>query len=301
MPTNTRSQTNSAGEADAPLGQQPPQPSASSNLDQPSAIAQATAVHMQMTAGIYDQIVQLTQMSENLSKHIIKSDMEFKHDVSNFIGKISMCTGSDPEKLVTFIEETQDLINLKIRPESILLSSLLSRLQGELLTWWPEAMVTCHNWDELKRQLLRHFISPMIKMQLINSLVRRYHRREESFSNFIRDILRKAQALNAEIPEAELICQIWSHANSETLAELKHIKMPTSLIELKELSHQMNQTEMLIQSAKQREQASLSTTSTTANVNCAYCKLPGHHISACQRRQKANSQQSASPSPSKNC
>lgn len=278
------------------------QPSQSTSLsDPPSSLIQATAVHMQLSAGIHDQIAELRHWSETISKHLIRNDNTFKHDISKFISRISECSGNDPEKLVTFIEEVQMLIDLKIGPDTVILSALLDRLQGDLLSWWPEAVSSCSTWIEMKQQVLQRFIPPTIKIQLINSLARRHQRPDESFGDFLRDISRKAQLLEAGISEIDLVCHIWAHANVSTLMDLKHITMPNTLAELSNLARHMEQAELLINLAKQREKAWNSNQKSSIDIQCAYCKASGHHITDCRKRQRANSTKLSDQQSPKNC
>jgi len=292
---NTRSRSDEAaasGSQSAPRIEHP----ASSADQQPSSLIQATAVHMQLTANIHDQMAELRSLTDTITKHLITKDLQFKHDVSKFTSKITICCGTEPEKLVQFMEEVQSLVDLKIAPDVTLLSAALDRLQGELLFWWPEAVSKYQSWPNIKKELLKKFVPPTIKIQLVNSLARRHQRSNETFSEFIRDIRCKADLLEAGLSQDELICHIWAYANVTTLADLKHSTMPSTLDELAKLSQRMEESEMLIKLAKQRDVKDSSDASSPTKIQCAYCKQVGHLLKDCIRRQRANARNDQ-PSP----
>ena len=228
-------------------------PSMNDLSERASPLAKAAATQIKMTADLMDQVESLTHLTSRLADD--SSICNFKIDSRDITNNIPNCTGDDPVKLVEFVQEVQAVVDLRLAPERTLLKSLLSRVHDDLRSWWASAVLEFRNWNELKTALILNFISPVTKQQLTNTLVRRPQRSEESFKNFIRDILAKASALNANMNDSELILQICANANYSTLLELKGKSLPITIEDLKSLSREIEETQALLQAAKSREES----------------------------------------------
>lgn len=269
-----------------------------------SPLARATAVHMTLTTGIYDQIAELRRFSETLTNHLVNQDDRIKHDVKKFVENITPFDGQDPTQLISFIEEIQEIIDLKIASEPAIMSAIVDRLQGEFRKWCSEGIIVWKTWKRAKAELLKEFLSPLVKVQLINEHVRRFQRPQESFGDFIHDVVNKAESLEAVISEPDLILQLWSHVNYDTLLKIKDMQIPETIVELKKLVKRIRDSELLLQMAKSREnqvearQSEVENSNTPRAMHCFYCKMAGHSMQNCRRRPTMqNSQASTRPAP----
>lgn len=251
--TAPRVQTSSIPEPTTPITDQlPPQP----QNEQISPLIRATATHMQMTTALMDRVEHLNEVTTQLSAKISPSICEFKIDSKEITSHIPFCSGDNPRQLIDFIEEVQSVVDLQLALDPILLRSLLNKVQGDLRTWWAAAVLRFESWNALKKSLLNDFISPVIKNQLINQLIRRSQKPDEPFKNFIKDILTKKKALDVDITNKELVLQIWSNVNYRTLLNLKDSPMPESIEDLQKIARRLEDFESRLKEAKLREEVS---------------------------------------------
>lgn len=236
-----------------------------SNPHQTSPLARATATHMRMTAELMDNVDNLTCITNRLVDRATTSVCDFRVDAKDITSKIPHCAGDDPIKLIEFIQEVEAVVNLQLASEIMLMKSLLNYVHNDLRIWWASALQQFNNWHSLKISLISQFISPVGKQQLINKLVRRTQGINESFRNFINDIHTKAIALNVDISENELVLQIWANANYNTLLELRDKEIPTTIAQLQVTARRIEQNQVLLQAAKQREESSSLNRNNTCN------------------------------------
>lgn len=248
---------------------------------QPSPLARATAVHMQLTTELTDQVTGLSRLTEALAKDVLQKN-GFKHDVAFFLQKVPICSGEDPRQLLAFLEEAQAIFDLQIISQPVLMSAMLARLQGNFQAWWARAIAAPITWDQLKSQILQQFITPLTMTQLIDETIRRFQKPEEDVVSFIDDIQRKASILKIQMTDHELVLQVWSHANLATLNKLKYFAPPNSLQELRQIAIRFRDAESLLQAAERREKQNQPS---SQNVQCSYCNSTSHVWKNCWRRQ----------------
>lgn len=259
---------------------------------EPSSLSKAIAVQMQLSSGMFEQVNALRQLSEQLTNHIINQNQDVKLDITSLINQIPSYSGENSQEIINLIQKIQEIAELKLVNETHLLSSVIMRLQGDLRLWWSKAVIEYPSWSLLKSYLLKSFVSPVSRIQLEETLVRRYQAIDEPFQIYIKDIWSKAQALEAKITESELVLHIWTHANVSTLLKLKHSTMPASIAQFQLLAKQIDEMESLLEAARKREEAFKSELSAEiSSLRCAYCKLTGHTINNCGKRPRNNNYQ----------
>lgn len=209
---------------------------------------------MRMTATLMDQVEMLNRNTNRIM--LAQNDCDFKIDAKEITSSISHCSGHDSRNLIDFIQEVQSVIDLQLAPEQKLLKSLLNKVHNELRIWWARAVQRFDDWSLLKPALLREFISPVSHNQLVNDLVRRTQRPDESFRSFISDILSKSKALDMNCSKEELILQIWTNLNYSTLIGLKDMPMPQSIDELHAVARRLEDYHHRLATAKTREESS---------------------------------------------
>jgi len=276
-----------------------------SQEEQASPLARATAVHMNVTSILVDQITELKRLTMDISKHIIKESEDFKPDVKDLLAKVPRCNGTDPNNLVEFMLQVQEICELKLSADSVVLSSLINYVDGELRCWWADVVPRLESWKTVKIQLIAEFLSPVMKLHLINAQVRRVQQTQESLSHFISDIWRRAEILEANISEQDIILHIWTNANYETLLKLKDRTIPISIQGFKLLARQIEEMEMLLNLARHREGRQTANTNVnneegSVEPRCYYCNMRGHMIAACRRRKADLNNKSKEPHLSKN-
>lgn len=256
-----------------------------------SPLARATAVHMQLTSGLFDQVNELRRVSETMSNHLIKKDLEVNYDISSFLQRIPIISADHPQQLLEFIVEAQALFDLNLKPDTVLLSHLISRLQGEIRIWWSKAIGKYSTWQLIKVELLNEYLSPIVRSQLVDSMVRRYQGLDEPFTAYVEDIQNKVRALELNMSDEDIVLHIWTHANSATLDKLKAVQMPSTLQDLRRLARRIRDTEALIEAAIQREQLTNQPQENPSTIQCSYCKRSGHTSRSCWQRRRSSQDQ----------
>lgn len=299
-PQGRAAETNQSLNASATTNAVPQQNQATNTSQESQATSPRTLEFLRaglhVSRQIYDTVQEINQATRQPTVPARNDNEEspfpikLKMDVDNITSSIPVCDGSCPEQLIVFMQEIQNILDSRMLPEDQLLYYLIGKTSEEFRFWWSSKIQGRTPWNMLKIQILNTYLSATDIILLTDKLVQRVQREDESFSQFIRDIIMKATVLNLQIPELQLINMIWAHVNRNTFNYIKYRSIPTNLDALRQTGLEIAQIQRREQQFNMPVSQNLPATSTLPNQFCNYCKRSGHNIQECRRRQQKREQ-----------
>lgn len=96
--------------------------------------------------------------------------------------------GRDP---LGFLEQVEELCDAAGFPQELLLKGLPIFLKGEALLWHRNNKEFFESWEQFRRELISHFLSPHFQAKLTREILGRQQKQNEPFKTFATELLTK--------------------------------------------------------------------------------------------------------------
>lgn len=149
--------------------------------------------------------------------------------VTELVKSLPKCSGSDEKQLITFLRKVIPVFSIAPRAENEVVKLILPSTSDHLFAVWLSGIQTRQSWNDLHASILYKFFPGVHRKRLETEYVLRQQLPNESFSDFVEDIVGTAQALQLSWPEYYLVDIIMSNLAPHVRSHLVLQNRPLSI------------------------------------------------------------------------
>jgi hypothetical protein len=224
---------------------------------------------------------------------------------SELVAVYTPLTCTDPEKVLQFLIQATQVMDLKLISDSEFLALLISRTSGRVVQMLGAHIGTPDVWGMVRSEIISNFLPPRVKEQFLTSYVlERFQGPEENLTNFVMAVATAADILGFTGPETQLVRRMLQNLHPAVRSYFVFETRPESVAEMFALATTVAEAVAVDEQRRRATETSLEYNPSPIRAQaefrgtCWTCGRKGHTQRACSARQRAASSSSSSPSNS---